>query len=155
MVNDRVELSMKKFGGTTIRVTDKSSWKKIDYPPSEIWKFNHKQFQIDSLQKNLVKVTFFAKMTTEAKGYFAKHSDLSVQIQDKVDRLKALRDNWNSIGYMIDTFRSTTPDIYQKVQRSRNKTRTCHRVWSVEKLMSIISFLDSPFCDPMFKKLTQ
>ena len=48
---------------------------------------------------------------SEAKGNFATHSDFSVNIKDKIDRLNVLRDNPTLMGYMLDTFRETAPDM--------------------------------------------
>ena len=52
------------------------------------------------------------KSDTEVKQNFAAHSDLTVhQIKDIIHRLKALRDIWDLIGYVIDSFRKSTPEI--------------------------------------------
>ena len=52
-------------------------------------------------------------LNTEAKQNFAKHSALSVETKDKVDRLKVLRNISTLVGYMIDTYRKS---LFQKVQ---------------------------------------
>ena len=65
----------------------------------------------------------------QAERNFATHSDLSVEIQDKIDRLKGVRNVLTLIGCMIDTFTNTTSDVDKKVARkSRNEARTCHNV---------------------------
>ena len=55
----------------------------------------------------------------------AEFSNLSVEIW----QIESPKKDFSLIGYFIDNFRSTTPEVYQKVVRkSRNETRTCHSV---------------------------
>ena len=70
------------------------------------------------------------------KRNFAKHSVLTVEIKDKVDRLKVPRDISTLIVYIIDNFRNTTSGVYQKLVRTkkRNETRISH-CKIVEKLI--------------------
>ena len=76
-------------------------------------------------------------------------------MKDQVDRLKALRNNCNLIGYMIYNLRNTKPEIYQKVVRKRQKeTRTYNSVLKTKSWSVNYVFLESPFCGPMFKRLT-
>ena len=58
---------------------------------------------------------------TEAKRNSATHSSLSVEINEKVDRLEVLRDTLTLIRYMIDTVRKT--DVYEKVRKSWKETK--------------------------------
>ena len=58
----------------------------------------------------------------------AEHSDLSVEVRDKVNSLKALKDLKLKRTHSINTFRNTIPDEYQNVVRKKTKTRTSHSV---------------------------
>ena len=53
----------------------------------------------------------------------AEHSDLSVEVRDKVNRLKAMKDLKLKRIHSIDTFRNTIPDDYQNVVRKKNEIR--------------------------------
>ena len=71
----------------------------------------------------------FSQIDIQEKRNFLTHSDLSVEINDEVNRLKALRDILTLTEYIIDSIRRTTTDFYQKVvQKSPNETRACHSV---------------------------
>ena len=52
---------------------------------------------------------------TETKRNFGANSVLSVEVKDKVNRLKAQTNILTLIGYMIDKLRNTTPHVYQMV----------------------------------------
>ena len=67
---------------------------------------------------------------------------------------KVFIDIWSLIGYIIDTFGNTAQDFYRNVvQKSLNKTRTCHSVWYWKIYSLNHFFVDWPFCDQMFKAL--
>ena len=71
------------------------------------------------------------------------------------NKSKALWNIWALIGYMIDTFRNTIIDVCRRVVRkSRNETRTYHSVW-YSTIYVNQGFLESLFCGPMLKRLTQ
>ena len=80
---------------------------------------------------------------------------LTCQLRSKkIYTSKVFIDIWSLIGYIIDTFENTAQDFYRNVvQKSWNKRRTCHSVW-YWKIYSVNHFfVDSPFCDQMFKAL--
>ena len=78
--------------------------------------------RLSEISKNLLII-----FNTDAKQSFATtHSNFSVEIKDKVDRLKVLRDICTLIGYMIDTLGKTTLSVYKKfAPKSSTDTIAC------------------------------
>ena len=89
------------------------------------------------------------------KRTFAKYSDLSVKIEDKVYTSEVLRNIWALIGYMIDTFKNTAPDIYQKFVRKKTIQEKFFSWCQVlKKMICQSSVLDSPICTPLITRFT-